>query len=91
MATTATIELRDMMLPTGIGTYGQPDETPPDYHLLDLTLDIDPGKALILEDGIEHVPTAPNSCSQIHSAHFSAPISRQVRLSASTAWAGLRT
>ena len=37
MTLTSKIELRDMLLPTKIGTYG-PDDPVPDHHLLDLIL-----------------------------------------------------
>ena len=54
MTLTSTIELRDMILPTDIGTYG-PDNTMPDHHLLDLILSIAPTKVLIPSDGMVHV------------------------------------
>ena len=54
MTLTSTIELRDMILPTDIGTYG-PDNLVPDHHLLDLTLCIAPTKVLIPSDGMVHV------------------------------------
>ena len=54
MTLTSTIELRDMILPTDIGTYG-PDNPVPDHHLLDLTLSIAPTKVLIPRDGMVHV------------------------------------
>ena len=54
MTLTSTIELRDMILPTDIGTYG-PDNLVPHYHLLDLTLCIAPTKVLIPSDGMVHV------------------------------------
>ena len=54
MTLTSTIELRDMILPTDIGTYG-PDNTMPDHHLLDLILSIAPTKVLIQSDGMVHV------------------------------------
>ena len=54
MTLTSTVELRDMILPTDIGTYG-PDNTMPDHHLLDLILSIAPTKVLIPSDGMVHV------------------------------------
>ena len=54
MTLTSTIELRDMILPTDIGTYG-PDNPMPDHHLLDLTLSIAPSKVLIPSDDMVHV------------------------------------
>ena len=54
MTLTSTIELRDMILPTDIGTYG-PDNLVPHHHLLDLTLCIAPTKVLIPSDGMVHV------------------------------------
>ncbi len=54
MTLTSTIELRDMILPTDIGTYG-PDNPMPDHHLLDLILSIAPTKVLIPSDGMVHI------------------------------------
>ena len=54
MTLTSTIELRDMILPTDIGTYG-PDNLMPDHHLLDLILSIAPTKVLIPSDGMVHI------------------------------------
>jgi len=54
MTATSTIELRDMILPTEIGTYG-PDEPVPDHHLLDLTLSVASTLVLIPHDGMDHV------------------------------------
>ena len=50
----ASIELKDLKLDTKIGTYGLHDVVP-DYHLLDLTLWIDPKLVLIPQDGMDHV------------------------------------
>ena len=50
----ASIELKDLKLDTKIGTYG-PNDVVPDYHLLDLTLWIDPKLVLIPQDGMDHV------------------------------------
>ena len=50
----AFIELRDLELKTGIGTYG-PKDTKPDIHLLDLTLGIAVQQVVILQDGMENV------------------------------------
>jgi len=54
MTTTSSIELKDMILATDIGTYG-PDDVVPDHHLLDLTLDIAATRVLIPHDGMAHV------------------------------------
>ena len=54
MATTSSIELKDLILNTNIGTYG-PNDPVPDYHLLDLTLQIDPVNVLILQDRMADV------------------------------------
>ncbi|PQA81374.1 hypothetical protein C5F52_19405 [Limnohabitans sp. TS-CS-82] len=54
MKTRARVELRDLSLKTQIGTYG-PDETRPDVHLLDLTLEIDTNLVLISSDAMAHV------------------------------------
>lgn len=50
----ATIELKDLILPTSIGTYG-PSDTVPEAHVLDMTLSIDPKLVLIANDGMSHV------------------------------------
>lgn len=50
----AVIELRDLQLQTDIGTYG-PDDTQPDIHLLDLTLEISVNQVVISQDGMAHV------------------------------------
>jgi dihydroneopterin aldolase len=50
----ASIELKDLKLDTKIGTYG-PHDVVPDYHLLDLTLWIDPKLVLIAKDGMDYV------------------------------------
>jgi len=54
MSVTSTIELRDKILPTQIGTYG-PDDVVPDHHLLDLVLSVDPSQVLIPKDDMAHV------------------------------------
>ncbi len=54
MKTNATIELRDLELPTQIGIY-RPGEIIPDSHVLDLILRIDSDLVLIAEDGMKHV------------------------------------
>jgi dihydroneopterin aldolase len=54
MAVTSSIELKDMILATDIGTYG-PDDIVPDHHLLDLTLDIAATRMLITTDCMAHV------------------------------------
>lgn len=53
-AGSAVIELRDLQLKTDIGTYGS-DDTVPDLHLLDLTLDISVNQVVISQDGMAHV------------------------------------
>ena len=50
----AVIELRDLQLQTDIGTYG-PNDTRPDFHLLDLTLGISVNQVVISQDGMAHV------------------------------------
>ncbi len=54
MACHSTIELFDLEIRTCIGTYG-PDDTVPEAHLLDLTLEIASELVLIETDGMEHV------------------------------------
>lgn len=54
MTLNSTIELKDLVLKTDIGTYGPCDHIP-DHHLLDLTLSIAATKVLIANDGMEHV------------------------------------
>ena len=54
MKPSACIELKDLKLRTKIGTY-QPGDTVPDEHVLNLSLFIDPGLVLILEDGMAYV------------------------------------
>ena len=54
MPATSTIELRDMILPTLIGTYG-PDDVVPDHHLLDLVLSVDASQVLIPKDDMAYV------------------------------------
>ena len=51
---TAVIELRDLRLNTDIGTYG-PNDTRPDFHILDLTLGLALDRVLIAQDGMAHV------------------------------------
>ena len=50
----AFIELRDYRLVTDIGTYG-PNDTKPDFHLLDLTLGIAVNQVVIKQDGMANV------------------------------------
>jgi dihydroneopterin aldolase len=50
----AFVELRDLALKTQIGTYG-PQDTKPDFHLLDLTLGIDTNLVLISADEMANV------------------------------------
>lgn len=50
----ATIELKDLILPAGIGTYG-PSDTVPDAHVLNMTLSIDPNLVLVASDGMSNV------------------------------------
>ena len=48
------VELHALKLPVDLGTYG-PEDVIPDEHLLDLTLEIDPGLVLIDTDEMERV------------------------------------
>jgi dihydroneopterin aldolase len=50
----STVELRDLVLDTRIGTHA-PGDSVPDQHRLDLTLWIDPSLVLIEHDGMDHV------------------------------------
>ncbi|WP_310614070.1 dihydroneopterin aldolase [Limnohabitans sp.] len=50
----AFVELRDLALKTQIGTYG-PQDTKPDFHLLDLTLGIDTNLVSISTDDMANV------------------------------------
>ena len=50
----ATIELRDLVLMTDIGTYG-PGDVVPEAHVLDMDLGINAARALVPEDGMAHV------------------------------------
>jgi dihydroneopterin aldolase len=52
--TQATVELKNLVLPTHIGTYG-PNDVVPDQHVLNLTLWIHPDLILIEEDHMRHV------------------------------------
>jgi dihydroneopterin aldolase len=54
MNTQAFIELRDLALTTQIGTYG-PQDTKPDFHLLNLTLEIETHQVLIATDVMANV------------------------------------
>ncbi|MEB0135947.1 dihydroneopterin aldolase [Actimicrobium sp. CCC2.4] len=54
MKNQACIELRDLKINTDIGTYG-PDDTRPDTHLLDMSLQISSKNVLIAEDGMNYV------------------------------------
>lgn len=54
MSMSSSIEIKDLVLDTRIGTYG-PGDTVPDRHVLDLTLSIDPALVLIEQDGMAHV------------------------------------
>jgi dihydroneopterin aldolase len=54
MSARAFVELRDLALKTQIGTYG-PQDTKPDFHLLDLTLGIDTNLVLISTDDMANV------------------------------------
>ncbi len=54
MKSYSAVELRDLKLPTQIGTYG-PTDVVPDAHLLDLTLSISTDLVLIKTDGMHHV------------------------------------
>ena len=50
----ATIELKDLILPASIGTYG-PSDTVPDAHVLNMTLSIDPNLVRVASDGMSNV------------------------------------
>ena len=52
--TQATVELKDLVLSTHIGTYG-PNDVVPDQHVLNLTLWIHPDLVLIEEDQMKYV------------------------------------
>ncbi|NDP59098.1 MAG: dihydroneopterin aldolase [Oxalobacteraceae bacterium] len=54
MKNQACVELRDLEINTDIGTYG-PDETRPDKHLLDMSLQISSTSVLIAQDGMAYV------------------------------------
>ena len=54
MTAQAFVELRELALNTQIGTYG-PLDTPPDTHLLDLTLGIGSHRVLIAKDEMANV------------------------------------
>jgi dihydroneopterin aldolase len=54
MNTQATIELRDLLIASQIGTYVQEDVIPKE-HLLDLTLWIEPELVIIKEDHMKYV------------------------------------
>ena len=54
MTAQAFVELRELALNTQIGTYG-PMDTPPDTHLLDLTLGIGSHRVLIAKDEMADV------------------------------------
>ena len=54
MTSQARIELRDLVLPAMIGTYG-PDDVVPDAHVLDLDLVIAPGLVLVNADAMTAV------------------------------------
>ena len=54
MACQSTVELRDLIIATQIGTYG-PGDTVPNAHLLDMYLSIDSDLVLIAEDGMQYV------------------------------------
>ena len=54
MKNQACIELRDLEVQTHIGTYG-PNDTVPEKHSLDLSLQISSQHVLIAQDGMAHV------------------------------------
>ncbi len=54
MTAQAFVELRELALNTQIGTYG-PMDTPPDTHLLELTLGIGSHRVLIAKDEMANV------------------------------------
>ncbi|MDG1863746.1 MAG: dihydroneopterin aldolase [Yoonia sp.] len=50
----ATIELKGLILPVSIGTYG-PSDTVPEAHVLNMTLSIDPKLVLVASDDMSNV------------------------------------
>lgn len=50
----ATIELKGLILPVSIGTYG-PSDTVPEAHVLNMTLSIDPNLVLVASDDMSNV------------------------------------
>lgn len=50
----ATVELKELVLPLELGTYG-PGDVVPDAHYLDMTLIIDPAKVLVERDSMDAV------------------------------------
>lgn len=48
------VELKDLILKTDIGTYG-PGDVVPDFHMLDMTLELSTRYILIEDDGMEHI------------------------------------
>ena len=54
MTSQANIELRDLHLPTSIGTY-EPGDVVPDAHVLDLTLTIAPRLVQVASDNMANV------------------------------------
>lgn len=69
----AHIELRDLHLPTAIGTYG-PGDVVPDAHVLDLTLAIAPDLVLVGSDDMacvfDYDPLVARIAELAASAHF---------------------
>lgn len=54
MVATATIELKDLVLKTSIGTYGENDAVP-EAHVLYMSLSIAPAKVFVSKDGMTQV------------------------------------
>lgn len=50
----ATVELRDLVLPLDLGTYG-PGDVVPEAHYLDMTLSIDPSLVLVDRDAMDAI------------------------------------
>ena len=50
----ATIELKGLILPVSIGTYG-PSDTVPEAHVLNMTLSIEPNLVLVASDDMSNV------------------------------------
>lgn len=65
MKNQACVELRDLEIDTDIGTFG-PNDSGPDKHLLNLTLQISSQHVLIAEDGMAFVFDYDPLMAEIH-------------------------